>query len=207
MITQELLKKYPITSDQVTWDRLEVVLGEFERILNSGVPGDIVEFGCYIGTTSLFLRRLLDAYGQSGSRELHVYDSFEGLPEKSKQDASPAGEQFRAGELSVGKKQLLLEFKKANLQPPIIHKGWFNELTADEIPKRVAFAFLDGDFYESIRESLKLVWPALDSKGVITIDDYGRAALPGAERAVLEFIHEGPSARLIVKHSIAIIKP
>ncbi|HSW79916.1 MAG TPA: TylF/MycF/NovP-related O-methyltransferase [Candidatus Saccharimonadales bacterium] len=205
MIAIELLRKYPIKSDQVTLKRLEVVLSELEKVLQQYIPGDIVEFGCYIGTTSLFLRRLLDAYGQSESRELHVYDSFEGLPEKSGLDSSPAGEQFKAGELSVGKKQLLHEFKKANLRPPVVHKGWFNELSEKDVPQHIAFAFLDGDFYESIRDSLGLVWPALDPHGVITIDDYGREALPGVERAVREFLLDKPSVREKATNNIAII--
>lgn len=206
MITSELLRKYPIISKQVTRERLEVILKALELTVQLDVPGDIVEFGCYIGTTSLFLRRLLDEYGQSGSRELHAYDSFEGLPEKSGQDASPAGEQFKAGELYVSKKQLLHEFKKANLQPPIAHKGWFGELSAEDVPREIAFASLDGDFYESIRDSLRLVWPRLAPNGTIAIDDYVREALPGVERAVHEFLQSTRSAKLQARHHVAIIK-
>jgi O-methyltransferase len=207
MATDELIKKYPVISEQVTRERLGAVLRELERVLQQKTPGDIVEFGCYIGTTSLFLRRLLDEYEQSSHRELHVYDSFAGLPEKSAQDSSPAGEQFKAGALNVGKKQLLREFQKANLAPPIVHKGWFKELSAKDVPKHIAFAFLDGDFYESVRDSLRLVWPALEPNGIIAVDDYGREALPGVDRAVREFVQTNPAASLRIEHNIAIIRP
>lgn len=205
MITEQLLQKYPVISDQITPDRLRVVLRALEQILERNIDGDIVEFGCYIGTTSLFLRRMLDAYEQSGVRELHVYDSFAGLPAKTAQDNSAAGEQFKAGELSVSKKQLLHEFHKARLQPPVVHKGWFNELTPADVPNKIAFAFLDGDFYESISDSLKLVWPALQPSATVTVDDFGREALPGAERAVREFLN-GKAADLHAEHNIGIIK-
>jgi Macrocin-O-methyltransferase (TylF) len=207
MISDELLRKYPIISEQITHGRLRVVLGALECILQQKVPGDVVEFGCYIGTTSLFLRRLLDAYEQAGKRELHVYDSFAGLPEKSAQDSSVAGDQFKAGELSVSKKQLLHEFRKANLRPPIAHKAWFADLTVEDAPEHIAFAFLDGDFYDSVMDSLRLVWPRLELDGIIAVDDYGREALPGTERAVRNFLQNKASSSLRVEHNIAIIKP
>jgi O-methyltransferase len=205
MHVSDLLKKYPIISDQMTKERLAIVLEALEQVLQLHVQGDIVEFGCYKGTTALFLRRLLAIYDQSDERALHVYDSFVGLPEKSEPDASPAGIQFKAGALAVSKKQLLYEFKKAQLQMPIIHKGWFNELSTDAVPSHIAFAFIDGDFYESIRDALRLVRAVLGAGGVITVDDYGREALPGVERAVGEVLQDVPNAKFRVKHHVAII--
>lgn len=201
---QDLLAKYPIVSDQVTADELAVVLRECTRVLHRDIPGDITEFGCYTGTTSLFLRRVLDAAGQSSQRELHVYDSFAGLPAKTIQDASGAGTQFKAGELAVSKKQLIREFKHAGLQLPHIHKGWFADLRERDVPPQIAFAFLDGDFYESIMDSLEVVWPRLSSGGTVTIDDYQRDALPGVERAVRDFF-EGQDIRIRHEATIAII--
>lgn len=206
MITQELLSKYPIISDQVTRERLTEVLGACERILQQDIPGDIVEFGCYIGTTSLFLRRLLDAYSQSNTRTLHVYDSFEGLPEKQSADNSPAGVQFKAGELRASKKRLMHEFQKAQLNQPIIHKGWFSELTNQDIPVQIAFAFLDGDFYGSIMDSMSLIWPNLNDRAIVVVDDYGREALPGPEKAVRDFLKGKTIKRLHAAHNIGIIE-
>jgi O-methyltransferase len=162
---EELLRKYPLISQQVGAEQIKVILSELTRVIDGGVEGAVVEFGCYIGTTSLFIRRLLDRLGDS--REFHVYDSFAGLPAKSPQDSSVAGDQFQAGELSVSKKDFLREFQKSGLRPPVIHKAWFNDLTEGDVPERVAFAFLDGDFYESIRDSLRLVLPRLQPGATI----------------------------------------
>lgn len=202
MHTPVLLSKYPIISDQVTRPRLEVVLGRLETTLQNGTEGDIVEFGCYIGTTSLFIRRLLDYYGSD--KQFHAYDSFEGLPPKARQDSSPAGDDFRAGELRVSKRRLLEQFHRADLRPPTVHKGWFNDLGPSDVPDRIAFAFLDGDFYSSIIDSLRLVWPRLQPGGIITIDDYGRDALPGVERAVRDFFQDKP-VRIRTVQNIAIL--
>ena len=193
---------YPIISDQISKPALGVVLSELERVLDNKTPGAIVELGCYIGTTSLFIRRVLNE--RKEDRPFHVYDSFEGLPPKSTQDSSAAGVDFKAGELAVSKKQFLEQFRRAHLEPPIAHKGWFNDLTATDLPDKIAFAFLDGDFYESILTSLQLVWPRLDDNGIITIDDYRRETLPGVERAILDFF-QGKSYKLSYAHNIAVI--
>jgi O-methyltransferase len=205
MVYQSLLDKFPIISDQMKRPALEIVLGELERTLSGGVAGDIVEFGCYIGTTSLFLRRLLDEHGETGARQLHVYDSFAGLPPKVQQDMTPVGADFKAGELSVSKKQLLAEFQKARLQPPSVHKAWFHELTATDVPEHIAFAFLDGDFYQSMIDSLRLVWPRLSPGGIACIDDYKRDALPGVERAIRDFFQDKPQ-QIRVAHNIGVIR-
>lgn len=200
----ELIARYPLISDQINRDQLLVILHELARALDRNPDGDIVEFGCYIGATSLFISRLLE--DRKASRAFHVYDSFTGLPAKTGQDQSRAGEQFQAGELAVSKKQFLLEFKKANLRPPIVHKGWFGELTGQDVPTRIAFAFLDGDFYDSIRDSLHLVLPHLTAQATIVIDDYAREALPGVARAVQHHIPASLQAKLKVQQNLAIIR-
>ncbi|HSH17786.1 MAG TPA: TylF/MycF/NovP-related O-methyltransferase [Candidatus Saccharimonadales bacterium] len=170
--------------------------------MHRGADGAVVEFGCYIGTTSLFIRRLLDVY--NSDKPFHVYDSFAGLPDKAVQDSSPIGADFQAGELSVSRKQFLEQFHKARLRPPIVHKAWFNQLTAQDVPNKIAFAFLDGDFYESIIDSLRLVWPRMQPGGIITIDDAGREALPGVDRAIRDFFQD-KQQRITVTQNIAII--
>lgn len=200
MHSATLLNSHPLISSQITPAQLRVILDELEKILQAKREGTVMEFGCYIGTTSLFIRRLLDAY--KDTREFHVYDSFVGLPSKTGPDASAAGEQFQAGELAVSKKQFVREFQKAMLRLPTIHKGWFNSLTSSDVPVKIAFAFLDGDFYESIRDSLKLVLPKMQPGGVIVIDDYAREALPGVATAVHQLL---PHINVTTTHNLGII--
>jgi O-methyltransferase len=200
MHASQLIAKYPLISDQVDAAQVRVILEELERILPA-TDGAVVEFGCYIGTTSLCIRRLLDA--RQDNRQFHVYDSFEGLPPKTANDESRAGDQFQAGELAVSKKQFVAAFQKAGLRTPFVHKGWFGALTTSDVPEKIAFAFLDGDFYESIRDSLRLVLPRMEQGGVIIIDDYAREALPGAAKAVHEQV---PAANIRTAHNLGIIR-
>ncbi len=185
MKTDELLKKYPIISDQVDAKELRVILLELEKQLQAGVVGNVVELGCYVGTTSLFIRRLLNAYHFAG--EFHVYDSFAGLPPKTAPDQSVAGDQFVTGELNAPRKVFTENFKKAGLQLPRVHKGWFSDLTANDVPGPVMFAFFDGDYYESIKDSFRVVAPKLAPGAVVLVDDYASEALPGAAKAAIEW--------------------
>jgi O-methyltransferase len=194
----------PIISDQITREELEVVITQLETVLDAQVPGAIVELGCYIGTTSLFIRRVLDEQKESRLRPFHVYDSFAGLPPKGVHDSNAAGVDFEAGKLFVSKKELLNQFRSAHLQPPVVRKGWFNELTAQDMPEQIAFAFLDGDFYDSIISSLRLVWPRLAEDGRIVIDDYKRETLPGVEQAIHDFF-QGKRINLEARQHKAII--
>ncbi|MBP9853122.1 hypothetical protein KBC77_04005 [Candidatus Saccharibacteria bacterium] len=89
--------------------------------------------------------------------------------------------------MAVSKKAFIRELQKAHLTPLIIHKGWLSDLTETDVPEQISFAFLDGDFYTSIHDSLKLVVPHIQKGGVITTDDYAREALPRAAKAVHEF--------------------
>lgn len=181
-----------------------MVITALEQTLRSGAAGAVVEFGCYVGTTSLFIRRVLDEMGQSEAREFHVYDSFEGLPEKSVQDSNAAGVDFAAGKLYVTRKEFLQQFRSSNLRPPVIHKEWFNELSSSDVPEPIAFAFLDGDFYDSIISSLRLVYPKMAKGGCIVIDDYQRETLPGVECAIRDFF-QGKPYTLRAAHNKAII--
>lgn len=184
-LAEELVKKHRITSEQIRSDELLVLLKELEAVIQNNVAGDVVELGCYEGTSALFEQRMLQALAPE--KKLWLYDSFEGLPEKTAEDASVLGEAFKGGELRASKARLQKNFVKAGLRLPEVKKAWFYELDPHDLPQQVCFAFLDGDFYESIADSIKLVWPRLAKGGTIIVDDYENPKLPGAKKAVDEF--------------------
>lgn len=138
-------------------------------------------------------------------RRLWIYDSFAGLPEKSAKDFSGAGANFKAGELLVTKREVVDKLRRAGLHNVIIKKAWFSDLTPTDLPEKIAFAFLDGDLYDSIKTSLGLVLPLLAPRGVIIVHDYNNSELPGASRAVDEFLARHPEFRLKVQHRLAIL--
>ena len=42
-----------LLSDQIDERELEIILRELKKVLAADVAGDVVEFGCYVGTTSV----------------------------------------------------------------------------------------------------------------------------------------------------------
>lgn len=190
-----------LLSDQVSLAEVNIIRRELKRLLDAGVPGDVVEFGCYVGTTSVFLARDLSSTGKT----LYLYDSFEGLPDKTGEDQSPAGEQFKTGELLATKTQLIKNLRAANVTMPVIKKAWFSDLTAADVPAEISFAYLDGDYYRSILDPLKLIWDKLAAGATVVVDDYANEALPGAARAVDGWLKNHPAKSLRVESSLAII--
>ena len=171
------------------WKNDQVSEAETERIIDLAkkcleVNGDFVELGCYKGDTSLLLADVL----RDSGKKLWIYDSFEGLPEKSTEDESELGKDFQKGVLGVTKREVKERFLRAGLPVPVIKKAWFSDLIADDLPKEIAFAFLDGDLYESIKDSLRLVGDRVVPGGVTLVHDYNNPALPGVARAVDEWM-------------------
>ena len=196
----------------MSWKNDQVSEAETQEILRIAqecllVPGDFVELGCYKGDTSLLLAETLWC-GAEASQELvkrlWIYDSFEGLPEKQAEDMSVMGEEFKEGELYVAKREVKERFLRANLPVPVIKKGWFKDFKDADLPERIAFSFIDGDFYTSIRDGLLLVQDKMAPGGVIIVHDYANPALPGVNKAVDEWIR-GKDAKMRVFQSMVVI--
>ncbi len=190
-----------LLSDQVSLEEINLIRRELARVLASGVLGDVVEFGCYVGTTSVFLARDL----ANTNKKLYLYDSFEGLPPKTTEDDSSAGQQFRPGELSATKAQLIKNLRSANVPMPVIKKAWFSDLSPKYVPTQLSFAYLDGDYYHSILDPLKLIWDKLAPGATVVVDDYANEALPGVARAVDSWLKTHPAKSFRVESSLAII--
>ena len=165
--------------------QIDYILENLDSVLN--LPGDVVELGCYVGVTTTFIRRLLDV--TMSNKELHVYESFQGLPEKLEVDGAF---HFKAGTLKASKQMLLETFEKAGVKLPVINDGWFAEIPDKQYPDKICFAFFDGDFYTSIIDSFEKVYHKMTPGGIILIHDYKSMALPGVEKACDEFLKDKP---------------
>lgn len=205
---------------QVTARETEILLQELTKTLTHNVPGDVVEFGCYKADTSVLYQKLLESMGHGGAfqpenqaaqasqKTLWLYDSFEGLPAKTREDNSAAGDAFQAGELLVTKREVIEKFKKMGLKLPKIKKAFFDDLDIIyDIPEKISYAFLDGDLYQSIKTSLRLVAEKMSQGGVIIVHDYNNPELPGSSRAVDEWLkaHQAKVASFRVAETLAII--
>jgi O-methyltransferase len=165
------------------------------QVLAYGVPGDLVELGCNQGRSSVVIRKIIEQYDPT--RGFHVYDSFEGLPAVHECDGSTP---FSQGEMKTSRQVLEENFRHYGLRLPDIHPGWFQDTLPTGLPDRIAFAYLDGDLYESIRVSLEHVYPRLSPGAICLIDDYADPSiypeawnlLPGVKQACDEFFADKP---------------
>lgn len=181
------------------------LLQQYDQELSTDLCTDSQDFSTKNEKISTETRDFSTANGQFSTRKLWIYDSFAGLPAKTREDASGAGANFQAGELFVTKREVVEKIRRAGLKNVIVKKAWFNELTEADLPDQIAFGFLDGDLYESIKVSLQLVAPRLAKQGIMVVHDYNNPELPGSSRAVDEFLRSHREYKLQVRHTLAII--
>uniref|UniRef100_A0A6C0EUN7 MYND-type domain-containing protein n=1 Tax=viral metagenome TaxID=1070528 RepID=A0A6C0EUN7_9ZZZZ len=182
---------FPIISSMMGKNQIYGILYYLKQVIDNGIEGDIVELGCNVGTTSIFIRKFLDVYGCD--KKYHVYDGWQGLPPKVKEDESATSYQFPQGCCKTTKDYFISVFNHFNLELPIIHSGWFKEIPDNEYPEKICLAFYDGDFYTSITDSFNKTFDKVQKGGIIIIDDIGGDSLdnhplPGSERAVIDFL-------------------
>jgi len=157
------------------------------------IPGDVCEFGVAQGATSCLLAAEILLVRD---RNLWLFDSFEGLPEPSPKDAL-IDDIFNLGSMKRYKGAMAcpeseVRSKLRSIGFPVsrtkVKKGWISEtIRASDLPDQVAFAYIDLDFYEPIKEALSFLDTRMQIGGRIVVDDYGFFSA-GAQLAVDEFV-------------------
>lgn len=142
--------------------------------------GDVVECGVFRGGTALLEAMTMEASGPDQRRRLHLFDSFEGMPETVQGvDRLKRGD---LGDTSVSVVETLFgSFPFADIHPGFI-PATFVGLKLD----KVCWAHIDVDVYESVRDCISFIYPKLCPGGFMIVDDYGFPSCPGARKAVDE---------------------
>jgi hypothetical protein len=162
------------------------------------IDGDVCEFGVAQGDTSALIAHEI----RNQARVLHLYDSFEGLPEPTaadelKDDIYGLGSMERyAGEMSAPIDMVVARMRAVGLPPNryVLHKGFIETLRDDPslVPSRVSFAYVDFDFYEPIKIALDLLHERASPGAIVIVDDYDFFST-GAKKAVDEFVARHPA--------------
>lgn len=189
-IIDQLLTDFPLPNEAMMHSGFyKLFLTNLEEVID--LPGDVVELGCNMGVTSLYIRRYLDAI--HSRKKIHVYDSFMGLPPPSSMDIPPIWNVIRQGTYCVDRNSLITLFRNAKLELPIINEGWFSEIPDNKYPNEICFAFFDGDLYGSIMDSFNKVYHKMVIGGKILVHDYeGNPGLPGVKMACDNFLKNKP---------------
>lgn len=169
-------------------------------VLANGVPGDFIETGVWRGGTTILLRGILAAFGET-DRSVWVADSFEGLPpsdvERYPADEGVALSGIKALEVSVD--EVKANFARYDLLDDQVKflVGWFEDTLPTAPIEQLAILRLDGDLYQSTMDALTSLYPKLSVGGYVIVDDYGgieacRQAVTDyrAEHDITDVIHE-----------------
>ena len=187
-----IFKIYPETMLPIA--RLSDARKAVLTINREGIEGDIVECGVWNGGC-IGLMGLTDTRG----RTLHLFDSFEGLPQPTKEDSDLVSkhgakdlvlredDDIRPAQACVGNNKGGVEsfLRGIGLTNMVFHVGWFQDTVPAAKIGKIAVLRLDGDWYESTKVCLENLYDKVVPGGFIIIDDYG--CFEGCKRAVDEF--------------------
>jgi O-methyltransferase len=188
----QLVRPFTMTSI----DRLIALIGAVRYIVRCGIAGDIAECGVWRGGSMMAVALTLMAE-KDMTRHLYLYDTFEGMSEPTTVDKSFDGTSAKL-QLDWTKRgrgawcYCGLEEVKANLSSigyPSDHlsfiKGKVEETIPQNIPRSLALLRLDTDWYESTKHELHYLFPLINERGMLILDDYGY--WQGAKLAVDEY--------------------
>jgi O-methyltransferase len=183
-----------IETNIINKEQISTLVDKLCEVIENNIEGDVVEFGCYVGESSKYLMKTI--LETNSNKKLYVYDSFEGLPDLSDWEINSG---WKPGTLNTTEEVLIRNFKQNNLPIPIIHKDWFKNIPDYKIPEKICFAFLDGDFYDSIYDSLEKIFDKVSDGGHILFHDYERNDLPGVRAAIEDFLSKRGLPYTVIK--------
>ena len=154
------------------------------------VEGDIVECGVWRGG---MIAAMAELAGKK--REIHLFDSFEGLPPAQQIDGKEALA-WQADTTSPGyhhnctadESFAIAALKKAEHDNYQLYKGWFQTTLHIYKGNKIAILRLDGDWYDSVKECLVKLFPLVVEGGAVIIDDY--YTWDGCAKAVHDYLSE-----------------
>ncbi len=172
-------------SDSPACDRGALIASLVDYTTAAQVPGDYVEAGVDTGSSASLVARALNHTGMlrpQGPRRMWLYDAWQGMP-----DLDPSGRDGKMANKFVGCSRLAIA--GCRTQEHVAHrlaaagidvassvvwrKGWFNETFRLPKPHTVAFLHVDGDWYQSVYDTLDSFFDLVAVGGVILLDDFG----------------------------------
>jgi hypothetical protein len=172
-------------------ERLQALIIEAEQQAKLD-EGDFIECGVCHGGTAAYLARTL--MRDNRRRLLHLVDAWSGFPAPDPiKDGAQRVQGHAALERGCSSSLQVTRMLLASVGVLAVcrtHQGWFRDVLP-RIPGPFSLAHIDGDLYQSTRDSLEYLLPRMTARGVIVVDDHGdveRRRCPGVRAAVDECI-------------------
>ena len=138
------------------------------------------------------------------SRNVHLFDSWAGLPNPSEEDGK--GADAWAGDAMGSTRRVSAIMKKLGVDPSCLHfyRGWFQDTFPKARIGKIALLHIDADFYDSVKLCLERWFPHVSSGGIIQFDDYD--SYLGCRTAVDQFLSAHPELTLSSSGSVAPVR-
>jgi O-methyltransferase len=196
------VKPWTMTS----YERIFALILAVRYTVQHDIPGTVVECGVWRGGSMQAVARTL-LHLDASSRELHLFDTFEGMPPPSEHDrrlgGASAQELMEHGPRPALVKAVAdLDDVRAGMERTgypaeriHYHPGRVEDTVPRAAPADIALLRLDTDWYESTKHELEHLYGRLSPGGVLIIDDYDY--WEGSRKAVDEFV-AATGARLLL---------
>jgi hypothetical protein len=163
-------------------ERIYALIQAVRYVSVNSIAGDIVECGVWKGGSMAAIARTL-LHLRDTSRDLYLFDTFEGMPEPTAKDVDYAGKQAsevlredagsRCADAHLEQVQEVLYGTGYPRERIRFIRGRVEETIPASAPKSVSILRLDTDWYASTKHELVHLFPRLARAGVIIVDDYG----------------------------------
>ncbi len=165
----------------ISRNRMQNIHRLLYRIERDRVPGDVVETGVARGGSAILIASILKESG--ADRQLWLYDAFELF-----EPVMARYEEARS-----------LLFEELAFDPDRVHlaKGMFEDTLLHHPDRPIAFLHIDAGSYEAVRCCFDNLWPRVQPKGWVAVDNYG--ADEGCRRAVDEFLASDKTAESLCR--------
>ncbi len=160
------------------------------------LPGDVAEVGVYKGGTGRLLAQVYDGT----DKQIFLFDTFAGMPDA----INPDVDGWSAGDF--GDTSIEAVRKAVAAWPSVTCiAGLFPATAGPVVDRRFAFAHIDVDIEQSVRDCCEFFYPRMAPGGAIVIDDYGFINCLGARNAVDDFFADKPEVPLYLPTGQAVI--
>ena len=165
-----------LTQERAVQIYFEPFLRAIELITINHLDGDVCEFGTWYGWTARMIAEFMKA--KNSKAKLYLYDSWEGFPEFTENDAACPEAQaklWNPGDLNTGApNDVSKEIERIlnHFVPTTAIKGFYDQTLPDSLPKSIAFAHVDCDLYMSTRHVLSSIKDRLCDGAVVMFDEY-----------------------------------
>ncbi len=181
-------------------ERIVGVMNATKYVVENNIPGAIVECGVWRGGSMMAAAHTLLNLKHT-SRDIHLFDTFEGMSEPTEKDIMFDGQKAstlldtserKEGVVNywciAGIEDVTRNLHSTRYPKDRLHftKGKVEDTIPKHAPGQIALLRLDTDWYESTAHELEHLYPRVAPNGVVIIDDYGHWV--GARQAVDEFM-------------------